>query len=248
MPKKSKILAGALMLVVLIYPHTSKSQKAIELAFVGRYDQHADYVSNFAGRVYDDYHKLYGTSYGVSINYRQAVSKHISSYIGLGYYQLNIDKIRGPIAFNIPGTRTARSINYEDAVTNLGYSTSEYRYNNLAMTIGGAYLVPVEKTTAIEAGAELVSYFSFSQRYRLYGTQYWHTSHRKPIEFGFNVTLGIYKEYPTFYIRPSLLVPIFQNLKGDVVFYEDRDLNIPKWFSGFGLKLAVGRRIGHAMR
>jgi len=38
--------------------------------------------------------------------------------------------------FNIPGTRTARNIDYDDRMTNLLYSTSEYHYNNVAVTIG----------------------------------------------------------------------------------------------------------------
>jgi len=55
------------------------------------------------------------------------------------------------------------------------------------------------------------------------------------------MNFGILKEYKKFYIRPSIIVPIFQNIKGDIVFYEDPKMNISNWFSGIGLSLKFGK-------
>ncbi|MBO9684717.1 MAG: hypothetical protein J7502_18955, partial [Flavisolibacter sp.] len=79
--------------------------------------------------------------------------------------------------------------------------------------------------------------------YKLMNDYHYTTTNAKPLEFGVNATIGLLKEYDKFYIRPALLVPIYQNLKGDRVFYEDRNMNISKWFSGMGLTLRIGKYI-----
>lgn len=222
----------------------AQTKRAIELSLIARHDRHADYVSNFAGRVYNDTNKLYGMSYGANISYRQKITNSISAFISAGYYRLGIDKIRGSMPFNAPGTRTARNIDYDDGVTNLLYGTSKYYYNNLAVTLGLSETIPLKDRLHLELGAEGIGYYSFSQRYELLnGKKYYSTHNTKPLEFGANATFGFLKEYPKFYVRPALLVPIYQNLKGDKVFYEDRNMNISKWFHGIGLTLRIGKNI-----
>jgi hypothetical protein len=73
------------------------------------------------------------------------------------------------------------------------------------------------------------------------GSKHYITHNYKPLEVGVNMNPGIIKEYKKFYLRPSLIIPVYQNLKGDKVFYEDRDMNIPKWFNGVGLSLKIGK-------
>jgi hypothetical protein len=187
-------------------------------------------------------------SCGLSGNYRKFLAKRVVGYIGIGYYQLNIHKIRGPLPFNIPGERTARNIRFDDGMTNLLYGTTKYRYNNVAASIGAGYVVPVSSNWSIEAGPELVTYYSFSQRYRLgdatmIAPEYWRTRQRKEVEYGVNFNVGFYREYSGFYIRPALVVPVFQNLKGDAAFFEDGEMNISNWFPGIGLKVTVGKRM-----
>jgi hypothetical protein len=220
---------------------TGQSRKAIELSLIGRYDRHADYASNFGGRAYNDTNKLYGLSYGASLAYRQPVSKSISVAAGIGYYRLSIDKIKGSMPFNSPGTRTGRNIDYDDGTTNLLYSTSKYHYNNLSITVDLNKSVPLTDRLILDFGAEGIVYVALSQHYRLFeGPGFYHTTNSKPWECGANLTLGILKAYKRFYFRPALLVPVFQNLKGDKVFFEDRNMNISKWFNGIGLTFRAG--------
>lgn len=130
--KKSTLFLSA----ILIYLASSaQTKKSFEISFIGRYDRHADYVSNFAGRVYNDTNRLYGFSYGVNGIFRQQIAKTYFVSVGIGYYQLRVDKIKGNFPFNIPGTRTGRNINYPN-FTDLLYSTTQYHYNDLAFTIG----------------------------------------------------------------------------------------------------------------
>lgn len=239
-----KAILLSVTFLIIIFSASGQKKKSIEFSLIGRYDQHADYVSNFAGRVYNDTNKLYGSSYGVNITYRQKISKSISASLSVGYYRLGIDKIRGSMPFNIPGTRTGRNIDYDDGMTNLLYGTSKYHYNNLAVTVGLSKTVPLKDRLYLDLGAEGIGYYSISQRYELLdGRKYYSTKNAKPLENGANVTFGILKEYKKFYFRPALLVPIYQNLKGDKVFYEDRNMNISKWFNGIGLTLRIGKYI-----
>ena len=232
-------------LIILSFISASgQNKKSIEFSLIGKYDRHADYVSNFAGRAYYDTNKLYGMSFGANITYRQKLTKSISASLSIGYYRLGIDKIRGSMPFNIPGTRTSRNIDYYDGMTRLLYSTSKYHYNNLAVTVGLSKTVPLNNRLYLDFGVEGIGYYSFSQRYRLFdGPGYYSTTNSKPLEFGANATFGILREYKKFYIRPALLVPIYQSLKGDKVFYEDRNMSISKWFNGIGLTLRIGKYI-----
>jgi hypothetical protein len=230
--------------ILFVISASGQNKKSIEFSLIGRYDQHAEYVSNFAGRVYNDTNKLYGMSYGANIMYRKKITKSMSASLGVGYYRLGIDKINGSMPFNIPGTRTARNIDYDDGMTNLLYSTSKYHYNNLTLTVGLSKTVRLKDRFYLDFGAEGIGYYSFSQRYQLLnGRKYYSTSNTKPLEVGVNTTFGILKEYTKFYVRPALLIPIYQRLKGDRVFYEDRNRNISKWLNGIGLTLRIGKYI-----
>lgn len=220
-----------------------QNRKAIELSFVSRYDRHANYVTNFAGRAYNDTMKLSGFSNGVNIKFRKLLSPTYSMYLGVGYYRLGVNKIRSNMPFNAPGVRTGRSIhNEDDDSTKLGYSTSKYHYNNLALTIGLSKLFLLQNGFTLDIGAEAVGYSTFSQVYML-NTYRYRTVNPKPLEVGVNATVGLLKEYDKFYIRPALLIPIYQNLKGDKAFDENRSMNIPKWFNGLGLTLRIGKYI-----
>lgn len=240
MPK----LTSLLFILFVCSTSFGQSKKGLEISFIGRYDRHANYVSNFAGRVYNDTNRLCGTSYGVNGIFRRQFTKRYSVYIGIGFYQLRVDKIRGPIPFNIPGTRTARNIDYDDGMTNLLYSTSQYHYNNLAITFGLDKEFLRRKNFRFDIAGEVIGYKTLSQKYRLMkGSKYYMTHNNKPLEIGININPGFIKEYRKFYLRPSLIIPLYQNLKGDKVFYEDPNMNSSKWFNGIGLSLKIGKHL-----
>lgn len=226
----------------LIHHSYGQKTKSFELSLIGRQDLHGDYVSNFAGRAYNDTQKISGLNYGINVLFRKKIYETYAVSIGLGYYRLKIDKIKGSMPFGLPGVRTVRSINYvADGIPDIGYGTSNYFYNNFAITIGLDKSIHVNENFTINISPEIIAYHSFSQNYELYQEKHWKTNNNKPLEFGMNLNLGILKEYKNFYLRPSIIVPIFQNIKGDIVFYEDPKMNISKWFSGVGLSFKLGK-------
>jgi hypothetical protein len=237
-----KIIISMLLTLYCFSTTFGQTRKSIEISLLGRYDRHGNYVSNFAGRVYNDTNKIYGFSYGINGIYRHKISKSYTVSFGVGYYKLKVDKIKGNLPFNIPGTRTGRNINYDDGFTNLLYGTEQYHYNNLAITIGLDKIFVTKNNLKFDIGAEVIGYKTISQKYRLgRGSQFYRTKNGKPLEFGANLTAGIIKEFKKIYLQPSLIIPVYQNLKGDKVFYEDPDMNISKWFNGIGLCLKVGK-------
>ncbi len=208
-------LTSLLFILFICSTSFGQTKKSSEISFIGRYDRHANYVSNFAGRVYNDTNRLYGTSYGVNGIFRRQITNTYSVYIGIGFYQLRVDKIRGPIPFNIPGTRTARNIDYDDGMTNLLYSTSQYHYNNLAITIGFDKEFLLKRNFRFDIAGEVIGYKTLSQKYRLMrGSKYYITHNNKPLEIGININPGIIKEYRKFYLRPSVIIPIIPKFKG----------------------------------
>ena len=94
---------------------------------------------------------------------------------------------------------------------------------------------------SINISPELIAYHTFSQNYQLSKDKHWNTKNSKPIEFGVNMNFGVLKEYKDFYIRPSIIVSVFQNIKGDILFYEDPKMDISKWLSGIGLSVKIGK-------
>jgi hypothetical protein len=168
--RKTPMLKAIVLSVTILFVISARGQnkQSIEISFVGRYDRHANYVSNFAGRAYNDTNNLYGLGYGTNIGFRKKITESISASLSVGYHRLEIDKIKGSMPFNAPGTRTARNINYDDGMTNLLYSTSRYHYNNLTVTIGLSKTVPINEKLCLDFGAEAIGYHSFSQGYRLF--------------------------------------------------------------------------------
>jgi len=219
-----------------------QNKTSLEISMVGRTDVHGKYVSKFAGRTYNDTNKISGFSYGVNGIVRRKIFKSYFLSFGVGYYQLRVDKIRGNLPFNIPGIRTGRNIDYDDGMTNLFYSTTQYHYNNLAFTFAIDKEFLIKKSLKFNAAAEFIGYKTVSQKYRLLsGSNFYKTTNYKPLEFGANLNVGVIKEYKKFYLRPSIIVPIYQNLKGDRVFFEDTKMNISNWFSGIGISLKIGK-------
>jgi len=240
--QKTLYKAISVSLAILFFISASgQNKKSIEFSLIGRYDQE-NFVTNFGGRGFNDTLKLYGISYGATISYRQKIHKDISASVGIGYFRLGIDKIKGSSPFSgIPGARprTSRAINYDDGSSFL-YSTSKYYYNNLLISIELSKTRLINNNLYFDIAAEGTGYYSVSQRY-YQGSKSYSTNNRKPLEFGANITTGVFKAYKKIYIRPALIIPVYKNLKGDVVFYEDRNMNFPNWFKGMGLKLRVGK-------
>jgi hypothetical protein len=225
------------------YKSYGQNSKSLEISFFGRKDIQGKYISNYGGRAYNDTTKISGYSYGLNVHFRKKIYKSYSMSFGIGYNRLKIDNIKGNMPFGLPGVRTARSINYDDGITNLGYGTTNYFYNNLASTISIDKSIYLTKSFSINISPEFIAYYTISQSYQLNQKKRWKTRNNKALEVGVNLNLGVIKEFNKFYIRPSVIVPIFQNLKGDIVFYENPKMNIEKWFNGIGLSLKIGRYI-----
>lgn len=79
--------------------------------------------------------ELWGKSFGFHVNYKRSWNRYLNAKIGIGFYQLGIDKIRNLTRFN--SIVTGRNIDYQHPsdIQPL-FSTSKYHYDNLHMSLG----------------------------------------------------------------------------------------------------------------
>lgn len=216
-----------------------KNGKSIEASLLARWDKHAHYTTRFGNRSYSEEVQLAGLSFGGNIAYRYQLGRNLYTRAALGIYRLRIDQVRNTSRF---GTATVRNIDYQspDSTKPL-YSTGKYHYNNLSFSVGVQGVFPLKQNLQFTTGADLVYYYTFSQKYHMSWNKIYKPTHARTLGFGLNTQAGILKEFERFYIQPQIIIPVYQQLRGDKVFGEDESMAIPKWFNGVGALITVGK-------
>ena len=234
-----------LITTLLLTKTTVYGQKnsSFELDFIGRYDKHADYTTRFGDRSYTNDTKLWGKSFGFNINYIKSLYNHVNTKVGIGYYNLGIDKIRQTTPFNI--IATGRNINYRHPSGILPlFATNKYYYDNLSLTVGLAYERPIAKKVDFIAGGDFNYLYTFSQLYHItYDDIRYRTNNSRTLGFAANTYFGLLRKVHTdeYYVSPKIIVPIYQQLRGDEAFGEDQSVKMEKWFNGVGVSLTIGK-------
>jgi hypothetical protein len=237
---KSLLTISLLLSFIMVF---SQNKRALELSLLGRYDSHANYVTNFGGRTQNDTIQIYGASFGIGLQFHQVVAKNLMVYAGLGFYRLGVNKIN-TTQRPFSGISHYRPIDYYDGTSRLLYGTNQYHYNNISYTVGAEWTFAVKPTHSKFISLEFVDYSTFSQRYNIprnnatYGT-----SRTGQLGWGVNTSVGFQKQLGRIYIKPALLVPVYQRIKGDEVFTEKPDKQMNKWFSGVGLSIKIGKHL-----
>ncbi len=231
---------ATLLLTTIVYGQKSNS---VELALIGRYDKHADYTTRFFDRSYTNDTKLWGKSFGVNFNYIHSIDKHVNLKVGVGYYNLGIDKIRQTTPFNI--IATGRNINYRHPSGILPlFATQKYHYDNLNLTLGMDYNKLVFKKIDFVIGGDFTYLYTFSQLYHItYDNIRYRTNNGRTLGFAANSYFGILQRFNKNknYISPKIIIPIYQQLLGDQAFGEEQNLTMNKWYNGIGVSVAIGK-------
>jgi outer membrane protein assembly factor BamA len=156
---KLLLITATLLLSTVVYGQKNSS---VELDIVGRYDKHADYTTRFGNRSYTNDTKLWGKSFGFSFNYNRSLHKYLNGKVGIGYYNLGINKIRQTTPFNT--IVTGRNIDYQhpSGIQPL-FATTKYHYDNLSFTLGLAYNKPIAKKVDLLIGGDFNYLYTFSQ-------------------------------------------------------------------------------------
>lgn len=231
--------------VAFLYFAISFGQKShsLEFGIIGQYDKHADYTTRFGNRSFTDDMELWGKSLGFHVNYKRSWHRYLNGKIGIGYYQLGIDKIRSPTRFNT--IAKSRNIDYQhpSGIQPL-FSTSKYHYDNLHVSIGFFYKKSYSKKADIIVGADFNGLYTFSQLYHInYDQIKYRTNDSRILGYSINTYFGFEKKLNTknYYLSPKILLPIYQNLRGDKAFEEDPEITMEKWLRGMGLTIAIGK-------
>lgn len=246
-PSAANIRAMQRLLILFLlgfFAQIGKGQNkvSLELSTYSRYDQHADYTSRYGDRSYTNAMQLWGLSYGLSMSCLLPINQWFKLKAGAAYYQLGIDKVRSssPWGEDIP-TRTI-DYNHPTGIQPL-FNTDQYHYNNLVGSLGLSYEHPLNEKIALNLGLDYNYYYTFSQRYQItYDNAVFKTQNTRPLGFGVSTYAGLLKQIKqNYYANSGLLIPIYQQLKGDRTFREEDSLTLHKWFKGIGLFITVGK-------
>jgi hypothetical protein len=238
-----KRIAIALLALLTASTAAGQNQRSIALSVYSRYDKHADYTTRYGDRTYTDAIKLWGASQGFRILYLQPVIKGLKAGVGFGYSKLGIDKIRATSSrySNVP----SRTIDYtfSSGIKPL-VSSDDYHYNNFTVSAGITYEQRITKQLSLTTGVDFDYLYTVSQRYHIpFDNINYKTTNGRPLGFGVNATVGIVEKVlnERYYINPTLLLPIYQQLNGDVVFREDASVKMKKFLQGAGLSISIGK-------
>ena len=235
---KSLLTITFLLSCIIVF----SQKRAFELSLLGRYDRHANYVTNF-GRVQDDTMQLFGASFGIGVQINQPVGRNLNLYAGIGFYRHRVNKIN-TTQHPFSGVGHYRLINYSDGSTYFQYGTNHYYYNNISYTLGAEWKFSVKQTHSKFLSLEFVDYSTFSQRYNVGGNNNtYSTSRTDHFGWGINTSVGFKRQLKSFYIKPALLIPVYQRIKGDEAFSESSSMKVSKWCNGVGLSIKIGRHL-----
>ena len=222
-----------------------KGQKrpSIEVDLHVRYDKHADFTTRFFERTFTNRVRLWGFSNGANFNFLQPLSNRLKLKVGIGYHKLVMDKVRQTNRGNL--VSPARTIEFEHPTgIKPVFYTDYYHYNNLAFTGGLSYEAKLNKLWNFNAGGEINYLYTFSQFYNIdYDNSKYRTRNGKTFGFGVNTYFGIIKRFQNdnYYFNPKIIIPIYQELRGDQVFGEDRNVRMDKRFNGGGVSVTFGK-------
>jgi hypothetical protein len=222
-----------------------QNKASLEISLYTRYDKHADYTTRYGDRSFTDALKLWGANHGLQFHYWHPIIKGLKAGVGIGYSKLGINKVRAtsPRSSNAPG----RTIDYTfpSGIKPL-VSTNKYYYNNLTLSAGLKYEQGISEKLFLTAAADFGYLYTFSQQYRIpWGSSSikYKTTNSRLLGFSVNASLGVLKKVRNdrYYVNPSLILPLYQQLNGDEVFRENESVKMTKNLHGAGLSISVGK-------
>lgn len=153
-------------------------------------------------------------SYGATITYSKNIYKGFFATVGIGYFKQNFG-IRRPFDFN------------GDTITNFGYYTKKYSYENINWIIGLGYDHELNKNYSLHGGLFFNTLYSIRQKYipsKL--TNY--TFKKYQVEtnsffFGqvLNLNVGANKKLsPNLSVGADLVLPVHTKWRKDKIFRE----------------------------
>jgi hypothetical protein len=230
-----------LLLTVFVLSNNVISQKSfskIELKLFQRIDWYPGFSYNVGGRPSNDFLKMRGISWGAFANIKYPLSKQIKVKAGLGFYNYSFNHLENENS--LFGKGKSREIDYPSTM-NLNYTTDRYYYRSILVNIGIEKEFFVRHDLVLAIGSELNNYYTISQKYHLTyrGINY---KRNENAFFGHSIVLNssLFKKTDKIEIGPSLIVPVFDIWKQDVVFPEENSADSrTKWFSGIGLGISI---------
>jgi hypothetical protein len=217
--------------------NTLLQKNEIEINPFLRYDNYPKFSSQYSERNSTDYLRMQGISYGVAISYKHFLKNNLFIKAGLGYYNYRFDELNNINSLWQVKT-SSRTISYNSPLF-ITYATDRYHYNNLLVRLGIGKEFYLNKETHLITDLSVMPYYSFSQYYHLTsnpwdGNLNFHKNRAMLFGFSSTISIAITKQYKNFQIGPSLIIPVFDLWKKDLVFLEGNGYR-DKWVNGIGV-------------
>ncbi|TBR20169.1 MAG: hypothetical protein EPO57_01185 [Chitinophagaceae bacterium] len=233
-----KILLIAATFIVTSTLVAQKQNKQIEINPFIRLDNYPKFSYHYYGRASTDFLKMKGTSYGIVITYKYSFKNNLFIKTGLGYFKYSFDKLDN--TNSLFGNSKARPIDFVSPLF-IQYSTDKYHYNNILIRTGIGKEVALNEGIKIITCFDLNAYYNFLQYYHLTFAPYnsnLNFSKRRKMLLGFSnaISSSITKQFNQIQIGPSIILPIFDSWKKDLVFQEEGyNGGKNKWLNGIGV-------------
>ena len=224
------------LLFVIILSNAGISQKQsskIEIRPYQRIDWYPEFSYNIRGRPSIDYLTIRGSSMGVLTNYKHPISSRLNLVTGIGYYKYSFNKLEN--INSMFGKGNARVIDYPSPLDPI-YTTDKYFYHSIVLNVGAEKNIDLKNNMIFSAGIELYNYYTISQRYHLASRSInFKKGENRYFGLSFLLTSALLKRFQNFEIGPSILIPVFDTWKKDIVFPGENDSGTRnKWFQGIG--------------
>jgi hypothetical protein len=205
-----------------------------------RREKQGDYVTQFGTVSYQNALKLCGTSIGFDLGFKEILKNGWFIKPSIGYYRFTVDKItnnRIPARPNDP--TEYRPIDYRPDSTLMGYSTSRYFYNNLALVFTGGKTFYLNKNFWLTTDLAFSYLTTFSQHYEV-GKGYT-TSNNKSLGYLFDYRVGVQREFEDLFFKINFILPVYKEWKQDKVFLEEPNSKVETWLGGYGFGVTIGK-------
>lgn len=236
---KKYVLVALVMIVFFKASNGQKHSCQLEIMPFIRYDAYPEFL-DISLPLEDNYVTSKGTSYGLNVSVKKAISQKYKLILGVGYYRNTFNNIENRnTRFGVSDRRKIKII----TPSFLPLFTDRYWYHSIAVNIGIQRDFVLKNNYVLSVDALLNNFFTFSQYYHLTNNPGGSLDYKKS-EFKYSglstiLEIGLQKTINRFSVDLKLLIPVYTNgKKDDNLFDESSTGSRGKWLKGIGFGIS----------
>jgi hypothetical protein len=224
---KMKTMCFGFLISLSINSLAQSSKCSIGLQLVNDFDSYSFPSVYYTNQIV----KGKGSSVGINLLYKHSLRKQIQILAGSGFYNYK---------FNIH-----RGFNYSlDTITNFGYSTKDYAYKCIPLTLGANYDNSIGNKSKLNIGLSYTHFVGLTESYTPSSAPPTGGAIEKNSQSNFSadeilIKPGFERKFNKVFIGIELRVPLWERWKKDDMFKENESGYNFKSFNGIGIGLSI---------